>query len=99
MASNTPDPEDRLRRLDEPFDRMFKSEMEEWVEKLPQNQGKTFPSPGHPDPRNNLVGIAMSGGGMRSAVYNLGVAQALADGGLMKEMDYMSTVSGGWIPW
>ena len=27
MPSNTPDSEDRLRRLDEPFDRMFKSEM------------------------------------------------------------------------
>ncbi|MCH8063155.1 MAG: patatin-like phospholipase family protein, partial [Chloroflexi bacterium] len=74
---------------------MFGAEIKDWVSKLPKNQNRELPSPGHPDPRNELVGIAMSGGGMRSATYNLGVAQALARDGLLKEVDYMSTVSGG----
>ncbi len=95
MAANTFDREDRLQRLDRPFDRMFAAEMKDWVSKLPKNSGKQFESLDHPDPGNELVGIAMSGGGMRSATYNLGVAQALDDGGLMKDVDYMSTVSGG----
>ena len=75
MAANTFDREDRLQRLDRPFDRMFAAEMKDWVSKLPKNNGRPFESPNHPDPGNELVGIAMSGGGMRSATYNLGVAQ------------------------
>jgi hypothetical protein len=42
-----------------------------------------------------LVGLAFSGGGVRSATFNLGVLQALADFGLLKYFDYLSTVSGG----
>lgn len=95
MATNISDREDRLQRLDQPFDQMFAAEIDDWISKLPKNEDKEFKSPHHPDPGNELVGIAMSGGGMRSATYNLGVAQALANGGLMEEVDYMSTVSGG----
>jgi hypothetical protein len=43
----------------------------------------------------NLVGLAFSGGGIRSATFNLGVLQALADLELLHRMDYLSTVSGG----
>lgn len=43
----------------------------------------------------NLVGLAFSGGGIRSATFNLGVLQALADLGLLHRFDYLSTVSGG----
>ncbi len=42
-----------------------------------------------------LVGLAFSGGGIRSATYNLGVMQALKNLGLFKCVDYLSTVSGG----
>jgi hypothetical protein len=42
-----------------------------------------------------LVGLAFSGGGIRSATFNLGVLQALADAGLLAHIDYLSTVSGG----
>lgn len=42
-----------------------------------------------------LVGLAFSGGGIRSASFNLGVLQALADLDLLKRIDYLSTVSGG----
>jgi hypothetical protein len=43
----------------------------------------------------NLVGLAFSGGGIRSATFNLGVLQALADLKLLQRIDYLSTVSGG----
>lgn len=40
-------------------------------------------------------GLALSGGGIRSATFNLGLQRALAKAGQLKEFDYMSTVSGG----
>ncbi len=44
---------------------------------------------------DGLIGLALSGGGIRSATFNLGVLQAMATLGLLKEVDYLSTVSGG----
>jgi len=41
------------------------------------------------------VGVALSGGGIRSATFCLGVFQALAEHGLLGKIDYLSTVSGG----
>lgn len=43
----------------------------------------------------NAVGLAFSGGGIRSATFCLGVAQVLAERDLLKHVDYLSTVSGG----
>lgn len=45
--------------------------------------------------RRELVGLSFSGGGIRSATFNLGVLQALADFDLLNRFDYLSTVSGG----
>lgn len=51
------------------------------------------------------VGLAFSGGGIRSATFNLGVLKALHEIGLLKHVDYLSTVSGGgyigawWSAW
>lgn len=45
--------------------------------------------------KSNLAGLALSGGGIRSATFNLGVIQALARYGLLSKFDYLSTVSGG----
>lgn len=42
-----------------------------------------------------LMGLAFSGGGIRSATFNLGVLQALAREGLLRRFDYLSSVSGG----
>jgi hypothetical protein len=39
--------------------------------------------------------LCISGGGIRSATFALGVLQGLARYGLLKEFDYLSTVSGG----
>src|SRR5271165_364118 len=43
----------------------------------------------------SLVGLAFSGGGIRSATFNLGILQALARQRLLRAFDYVSTVSGG----
>ncbi len=45
--------------------------------------------------RSQLVGLAFSGGGIRSATFNLGVLQALAHLGILHLFHYLSTVSGG----
>jgi hypothetical protein len=42
-----------------------------------------------------LVGLALSGGGLRSACFSLGVVQAFFQTGLWRYIDYLSTVSGG----
>ena len=58
-----------------------------------------------PPPTDNLVGLAMSGGGIRSATFGLGALQALQKLGLLGIFDYVSTVSGGgftgawWSAW
>jgi hypothetical protein len=39
--------------------------------------------------------LCLSGGGIRSAAFSLGVLQALAEAGLLARFDYLSTVSGG----
>jgi len=53
-------------------------------------EGRLVPSVGL-----RLFGLAFSGGGIRSATFNLGVVQALAKRGLLRRFDYISTVSGG----
>ena len=42
-----------------------------------------------------LLGLSFSGGGIRSATFNLGVLQGLANAGWLPRIDYLSTVSGG----
>jgi hypothetical protein len=42
-----------------------------------------------------MIGLAFSGGGIRSATFNLGILQGLARRGVLKHIDYLSTVSGG----
>lgn len=51
------------------------------------------------------VGLALSGGGIRSAIFNLGLLEALDQRGVLPLVDYLSTVSGGgyiggfWTAW
>jgi hypothetical protein len=47
------------------------------------------------DPEAPLVGVALSGGGIRSATFCLGLFQALARQKLIRRIDFLSTVSGG----
>src|SRR5438067_1546119 len=44
---------------------------------------------------DGAVGLALSGGGIRSASFNLGLLQAFYRSGLLRYVDYLSTVSGG----
>jgi hypothetical protein len=66
-----------------------------------QNQGDAPDKARHParhDPaqvRQELVGLAFSGGGVRSASFNLGLTQALDEHGVLRHVDYLSSVSGG----
>lgn len=48
-----------------------------------------------PSANLGLVGLALSGGGIRSATFALGVVQAMARYGCLQAVDYLSTVSGG----
>jgi hypothetical protein len=56
-------------------------------------------------PPENLTGLALSGGGIRSATFCLGLLQGLNEKGLLPLFDYLSTVSGGgytggwWSAW
>jgi hypothetical protein len=60
---------------------------------------------GSPGQTDELFGIALSGGGIRSATYSLGLMQGLARHRWLSCFDYMSTVSGGgyigafWSAW
>ena len=63
---------------------------------------KTANDPTHP---RDLFGLALSGGGIRSATFSLGVLQGLSRAKLIERIDYLSTVSGGgftggwWSAW
>lgn len=46
-------------------------------------------------PAKPRVGVAFSGGGIRSACFHLGFLEALIEAGKMKQVDFLSTVSGG----
>jgi hypothetical protein len=43
----------------------------------------------------NFAALCISGGGIRSATFSLGVVTGLARRGLLREFDYLSSVSGG----
>ena len=79
-----------------PFEReVFPAELAEIARRrhmlhLPPPAPTTGPSVDH-----DLLGLALSGGGIRSASLSLGVLQALAAKGVLAKVDYLSTVSGG----
>src|SRR6218665_4105910 len=56
-------------------------------------------------PRRYLCGLSLSGVGIRSATFNLGLLQCLQQMGLLEMFDYLATVSGGgyiggfWTAW
>jgi Patatin-like phospholipase len=48
-----------------------------------------------PNDDANVVGLGLSGGGIRSTAFCLGALQALNETEVLKRVDYLSTVSGG----
>ncbi len=47
------------------------------------------------DPAASTTGLALSGGGIRSATFSLGTLKAFSELGIIHKFDYLSTVSGG----
>lgn len=45
--------------------------------------------------KNKRIGLALSGGGHRAAIFHLGVLSYLADNDLLENINHLSTVSGG----
>lgn len=75
---------------------LLECELEHIVESRKARLGSAggLESPGQ-DVGQGLIGLSLSGGGIRSATFGLGVIQALADKNLLRYCDYLSTVSGG----
>lgn len=63
-------------------------------EQLLERRRKLGIEQGTPE-QENWFGIALSGGGIRSATINLGFLKTLNKFGILKRTDYLSTVSGG----
>ncbi|MBB5329006.1 patatin-like phospholipase family protein [Tunturiibacter gelidoferens] len=72
-----------------------------WPTPPPKHDSDCPPTPdGKPDPYDvarcrAATGLCLSGGGIRSATFNLGILQALARHGRISKLDYLSSVSGG----
>ena len=77
------------------LDKVFPAELEEIRQRRENAEidGDELSAP--PSTKNELVGLALSGGGIRSATFSLGVIQGLCHHGLLKYVDVLSTVSGG----
>ncbi|MEX1103840.1 MAG: patatin-like phospholipase family protein, partial [Dehalococcoidia bacterium] len=90
--------DERFTLLNPPFESAFSVETTRWVgprREASKNKRKPLPYPERPDVRNELVGLGLGGGGMRAAVFSLGVTQAMARNDFLEDVDYMATVSGG----
>jgi hypothetical protein len=80
---------------------MTPSQSEPWLLQLKpptaekEGAGAETPSPVRGELPADTLGLALSGGGIRSAAFCLGVLQSLARGGWLRRVDYLSTVSGG----
>ncbi|WP_457599274.1 hypothetical protein [Hydrogenimonas sp.] len=70
---------------------MILKEERRWIREKREEVGDS----GRDDPPDDLFGLALSGGGIRSATFNLGLLQSLQRYGILKKVDYLSTVSGG----
>ena len=85
------------------FPQVIAGEYDEIDDRRRAAHGTAPPRVGGRPPK--LIGLSLSGGGVRSATFNLGLLQALSAAGKLKIFDYLSTVSGGgyvggwWSAW
>lgn len=88
-----------------PFDRVFRREWEDVTLRRRKHGYEAQSNQTEVKPPPDLVGLAFSGGGIRSATFCLGILQALEGAGWLRLVDYLSTVSGGgfiggwWSAW
>lgn len=80
-------PEETVDVPDEQFPELLRTSESQAIEARRVHSG--LPASGKP------IGLALSGGGIRSATFSLGVLQSLASLNLLRKIDYLSTVSGG----
>ncbi|MFT4665044.1 MAG: hypothetical protein ACI8YQ_000396 [Polaribacter sp.] len=71
---------------------VIRREDEELIKRRKAVHGEDLDQKGLDETR---FGIALSGGGIRSATINLGILKTLNKFGILKRADYLSTVSGG----
>src|SRR2546423_7047896 len=89
------------------FDEVYKEEWQEIRKRRSQQLYINVSENGSDEnsPPESLVGLALSGGGIRSATFCLGFLQGLQRLKLIRIFDYLSTVSGGgyvggwWSAW
>ncbi|HEV8541425.1 MAG TPA: patatin-like phospholipase family protein, partial [Verrucomicrobiae bacterium] len=62
---------------------------------MPRKEKSPSGSSKKPALLDSSIGLALSGGGIRSATFSLGILQSLARAKMLREVDYLSTVSGG----
>jgi len=77
------------------LNKVFPEELEEITQRRKKAQLDKGELSAPPSTNNLLAGLALSGGGIRSATFGLGVIQGLAKHGILRHVDYLSTVSGG----
>ena len=78
-----------------PFRETLREEYRELIERRKRRHSRHergFSADGVP---LDLTGLALSGGGVRSAAFCLGALQAINAAGALSQVDYLSTVSGG----
>lgn len=84
---------------------VFASELKEIQKRRGKSQGNSAEGNDPKAIKRNLVGLALSGGGIRSATFCLGLLQTLNEKKVLHIFDYLSTVSGGgyvggwWSAW
>ena len=83
-------PKDKKRLLRMLLEEVFPAELEAGGERRLQEVYRRIHA--HP---HGLAALCLSGGGIRSAVFALGIVQGLARRKLLHGFDYLSTVSGG----
>ncbi|HEY7246761.1 MAG TPA: patatin-like phospholipase family protein, partial [Xanthobacteraceae bacterium] len=88
------DPIPEIARFHEVFRAELKELRERRVHSMPDAVPADVPHP-VPSVAHGLTGIALSGGGVRSAVLSLGALQGLQSRRVVDRADYLSTVSGG----
>ncbi|MFT5396618.1 MAG: hypothetical protein ACI85N_001822 [Gammaproteobacteria bacterium] len=74
---------------------VFPSELEEIIKRRRERNLVCPNADGPPDANKGLTGLALSGGGIRSATVSLGVIQGLVSKNQFHIIDYLSSVSGG----
>jgi Patatin-like phospholipase len=75
-------------------ERSFRARVRDWL-MVETPEPDWMPNMPLIEPLKGRIGICCSGGGIRSASYNLGALQVLREEGVLGEAEYISAVSGG----